>query len=493
MPKPSLKILLVEKSRADCEVLLNLLGRFFLEHHRIDCVSTYDRALSEIREDRHDVYLIAHQLGEQNGVDLLRQLGAGEFKKPFILLTGPDVSSRDLIDPAQVGATECLEKETLSPALFEGIIHSCLKRKEAEQALRESEERFRFMTEKTGDVLYRLQYATMTYDYLSPVIEKLTGYTVAEIGEFGFSSLVERIDLPNRQNVAKEVLIGSRQREETGEYRADYLICKKNGEFRWLRDHSYPWYDESGKLEGSTGILSDVTELKEAEESLRESEKELRTLSSKLILLQEEERERLARELHDGFGQTLIAIKYGVEAAIRAANTGDGEAILKSLRPLVSMVQHGTEEVRKLYMSLRPTVLDDFGIIAAIDWFSREFEKLCTDICIEKETSISEEDVPEHLRIVIYRIMQEAVENSAKHSQATKVTITLKSLDHGIELAVKDNGTGFDPKEKMSAAGQEQGLGIASMRERAKLSGGLLHVNSGKHSGTVIRAEWPKT
>lgn len=149
--------------------------------------------------------------------------------------------------------------------------------------------------------------------------------------------------------------------------------------------------------------------------------------------------------------------------------------------------------MRKMYMSLRPTILDDFGIIAAIDWLSSEFEKLYPDIRIEKKITLAEEDVPEHLKIVIYRIMQEAVENTVKHSNATNARVTLGTSRRNIELTVKDNGHGFDTKETLSSDNPNRGLGLASMRERVKLSGGSFNVKSGKRSGTNVKAAWPKT
>ena len=148
----------------------------------------------------------------------------------------------------------------------------------AEKAFRESEERFRFMVETTGDVIYRLRYDTMTYDYLSPGIGKLTGYSPEEIKTIGFSSLVTRLDLPGQEDVSTKAILADRLAGKTGEYRADYLITTKTGTSKWLRDHSFPWYDDSGKNIGSVGILSDSTDYKQAEERLREAEEKYRTI-----------------------------------------------------------------------------------------------------------------------------------------------------------------------------------------------------------------------
>ncbi len=163
--------------------------------------------------------------------------------------------------------------ETLS--LIGNLAAVEISRKDAAKSLRESEERFRFMAETTGDVIYRLRYDSMSYDYLSPGIKKLTGYTIQEINAMGFSKLVTRIDFPDREDVPPQVLVQERQRGKVGEYRADYLITTRSGRKKWLRDHSFPWYGERGRVIGSVGILSDVSDYKRSEALLRQRTEEL--------------------------------------------------------------------------------------------------------------------------------------------------------------------------------------------------------------------------
>lgn len=167
-----------------------------------------------------------------------------------------------------------------------------IDRKQVEEALRESEERYRFLVETTGDAIYRLRYDSMNYDYLSPGITNLTGYSPEEMKDLGFSKLVRRIDLPGEEDVFPGALVKDRMEGKTGEYRADYLVVTKAGEPKWLRDHSFPWYDDAAKLMGSVGILSDVTDYKRAEALVRqrtadlvESEEKYRTLVENVPLV----------------------------------------------------------------------------------------------------------------------------------------------------------------------------------------------------------------
>jgi PAS domain S-box-containing protein len=231
-------------------------------------------------------------------------------------------------------------------------------------------------------------------------------------------------------------------------------------------------------------LHSEIFERERAEASLRESENRLRLLSSELLTVQENERKRVARELHDGIGQTLAAIKFGLESKL--SQMGKKKPPLGiSLESIISLAQNGIEESRRIQMDLRPSILDDLGILATIGWFIREFRRVYAHIQIERQTEIKEEEVPEFLKIAFFRVMQEALNNIAKHSEADSVRLLLRKVEDTIELTVEDNGIGFD----LETAGK--GMGLTSMRERTELSGGTFRVESAPGRGTTVRASWP--
>lgn len=227
----------------------------------------------------------------------------------------------------------------------------------------------------------------------------------------------------------------------------------------------------------------DIAERKQAEEQLKESEKKLRHLSSELMTAQEKERKRIAGELHDSVAASLGAIKFSIEKIL--GRKEQDESIQGGLRDLIIIVQQANEETRRIMAALRPSILDDLGIVPAINWFCREYEKTYSHIHVEKEIDLSETDLTDSLKTVIFRISQEAMNNIAKHSKATVVNLSLQKRNSGIELTIQDNGQGFD------ADNTRRGLGLSTMRERAELSGGSFDVESVIGKGTLIRGSWP--
>ncbi len=207
---------------------------------------------------------------------------------------------------------------------------------------------------------------------------------------------------------------------------------------------------------------------------------ELQSLSSRLLTSQEEERKRIASEIHDSIGSSLSAIKFSLESQIAQGVTNP-----ESLKALIPKVQQTIEETRGIMAGLRPSVLDDLGIVAAISWFCREFQNTYPGIHVEKQIDINEDEIPGTLRILIFRVMQEAFHNISKHSNANLVKLSLRKKKDTIELSVQDNGQGFDLQSP------KKGLGLDSMRERTKFAGGSFTIESTQGTGSIIRATWP--
>lgn len=227
-----------------------------------------------------------------------------------------------------------------------------------------------------------------------------------------------------------------------------------------------------------------------SQEVLQASEARLRLLSQKLADAQELERKRIAQELHDSVAGKLTAIKYGVEKAIAQL---DHRQLPKgiSLQDVVSMVQGTIQETRRISARLRPVGLDDLGILNTITASCREFDAIYSDIRVQEEFDVEEGEIPEPLKIVIYRVLQETLNNVAKHSGAKLVHVSLRKLGDKIELSVEDDGRGFDPEEAFSKKEDAPAMGLSGMRERTELSAGFFEIFSSRGKGTRIKASWP--
>jgi len=239
--------------------------------------------------------------------------------------------------------------------------------------------------------------------------------------------------------------------------------------------------DRLGNVMGRIASFIDITERKRLERELRNSEKKLRHLSQRILDAQEEERKLIARELHDGIGASLTNIKYSLEQHL---DNHPEES--KSLEQAVSMVQQAIRDTSRMSRSLRPSILDDMGVIPAVGWFCRSFQEGNAGIQVETRVEVQEGEIPEPLKLVVYRIVQEALTNVSKHSGATMVFLALTKTEGSLELSIQDNGGGFDPQET-----GETGMGLTSMKERAQFSGGFFSVKSQAGEGTVIQSLWP--
>jgi len=322
--------------------------------------------------------------------------------------------------------------------------------------------------------------------YVNPALESLTGFSVAElIGK----------KPPYPWSTAEAVKQSSCDFEETlhaGAQKLEELFQKKNGERFWVEITSAPVRTD-GELKYYLSNWADITERKRGLEALQESERQLRFLSSELLKAQENERKRIAQELHDGIGQTLSAIKFGVEDALDALGKDTPASGGKTLESIIPLVKTGIEDIRRICSDLRPSTLDDLGLLATISWFCREFQTIYSGIRIEKQVDIEEDEVPDILKTVIYRVIQEAFNNIAKHSKADLVRLCLKKAGGTIDLFIEDNGRGFHLHDALSADIFKRGLGLASMKERTEHSGGSFSIKSTKGSGTTIHASWLST
>jgi PAS domain S-box-containing protein len=360
-------------------------------------------------------------------------------------------------------------------------------RRQAEEALAEAKQRYRTVADFTYDWEYWLGPERKLL-YVSPSCERITGYGPEEFLMKDYGQLINIVHPDDRKAVQAHIV---EEFDSDEACHVDFRIITRSGETRWISHYCQPVSGSDGERLGRRAGNRDITERKEGEEALLKSEMQLRRLSTQLLKVQESERKRIAGDLHDGIGQSLSAIKFGVETVVDRLKDETALSTVDTLQSLVPMLQDAIEDVRKTVMNLRPSMLDDLGVLATISWFVRQFQTVYSGIRVEEQIGVKETDIPEALKTNIFRVLQEAANNIAKHSHADRVSISLKEEEGSLEVVIEDNGRGFDPDRVLETEDIETGFGITSMKERTELSGGSFSIESKEGVGTTIRAVWP--
>ena len=273
-----------------------------------------------------------------------------------------------------------------------------------------------------------------------------------------------------------------RSRLVDGAYEAEDLFLDLGRDGKWLHFTASPIRDNDGEIIGAIETLEDVTERKNAE-------KNLRYYLQEITKAQEEERKRIARELHDSTAQTLIALLHQLENLLsEKAKLPVREA--KALWGFHEQIRDILQEVRHFSRDLRPSILDDLGLLPALEWVT---EELKSEYGVEASLKVvgSERRLYQETELLLFRIVQEALRNTAKHAQASKAEVKVKFEENKIMVTISDNGIGFQIPESLGALPYTGKLGLAGMQERVQLLGGSLKLKSELGKGTTVFVDAP--
>jgi len=262
---------------------------------------------------------------------------------------------------------------------------------------------------------------------------------------------------------------------------------RANGERRFVEVIAAPLWGANGTFQGIIESMRDITERVRAQEALQQYAERLRALSAQLAEVAEAERQRLARELHDQVGQNLTALGINLNIIRTQMPEAAGASVHSRLDDSLSLVEQTTQRIRDVMADLRPPVLDDYGMVAALHWYGEQFAGR-TDIAVAVQ---GEEPIPRltaRVENALFRITQEALTNVAKHAQAAHVTVTVEVEGGTLRLVVADDGIGFDPAHLSEPEGG-RGWGLLTMTERAEAIGGHCWIKSAPGQGTQVIVE----
>ncbi|MHB9072283.1 MAG: response regulator [Desulfobaccales bacterium] len=400
--------------------------------------------------------------------------------------------------------------EALAPAVMEAFM-----RKRTEEALRNSEERFRTMANAIPQLAWSARNDGSTYWYNQRWYD-YTGTTPEDMEGWGWQSVHDPEVLP-------KVLEQWRASIATGRpFDMVFPLRGKDGQFRPFLTRVMPMKGADGQVIQWFGTNTDITDRQQAEEalkqardeleqrvkdrtaelrqtvaqlqeeithrlqteeSLKESEVRLRHLTSQLITAQEAERRRLALELHDDLGQSLTVLKMELRAIQRKA-TPESSETRESLEHALNFINEVIEKIRRLSRNLRPTILEDLGLTRALNHLFEEFSR--QDIQVTMDLDDIQELFSPEAQLIIYRIFQESFSNITKYAQASQVSLSIKRQGQGVTFQMEDNGKGFDHHKVINKDITKRGLGLTAMDERARMLGGFLNIWSQEGQGTKI-------
>ena len=348
------------------------------------------------------------------------------------------------------------------------------ERKQAEDALRESEERYRELFENARDAIY-VHDLEGAYIRVNKAAERLSGYTREEIVGHNFWEFIA----PEHIKHVREHF--STKLAQQGETTYECDVIAKDGRRVPVEVSSRAIY-ENGVLVGVQGMARDITERKWAQDALQ-------MFSRRLIEAQEEERRRIARELHDQIGQVLTAVKMNLYTVQQVCSSFETRSYVKDN---IDAVDECLRLVRDLSVDLRPPVLDDLGLATALLWYVDRYTSR-TGLSVEVSIELPDENerFSRELETTCFRIAQEALTNVVRHANASQVLVQLSKEGNVLLLRIKDDGTGFDLEGIRHREPRAATLGLCSMQERAHAAGGTIEIDSKLSQGTEIRFGLP--
>lgn len=311
----------------------------------------------------------------------------------------------------------------------------------------------------------------------NPASVALFGWTEVEMQAMGRAGLLDSSDT-RLEHALKE-------RSRTGQFRGELRFVRKNGETFEGELFTSVFSDQNGE-QRSTVIVRDATERHRFENALQDSALKLQALSRRIINTQEAERRRVAHELHDELGQSLTAIKINLQSGARFKNRTAEETNQENVR----IVEDALQQVRSLALALRPSILDNLGLVPALSWLGKQVAQRADFVFDFVQPTAAQRLAPEQ-ETTCFRIVQEALTNIARHAQASHVRLSMQFAPDGLTLALTDDGVGLDWSAVLASAQSGASAGVLGMLERAGLVGGRLEVNSAPGAGCTLVLHCP--
>jgi len=367
---------------------------------------------------------------------------------------------------------------------FVAVIEDVTDRKEAEDALQESEEKFRVLFEKMamGSALLDMEGHPLLSN---TALQNMIGYTGKELAKMVFTEFTHPEDIDKDWTFFKELIEGNRDF-----YQMEKRYLHKNGQVIWGNLIVSMVRDNKGHPLHIIGMVENITERKQAELSVQRYQNDLKRLSSKILKTQEEERRHLSRELHDELGQELTALKMDLNSIENHLSADMKTELSDRLEEANQLVDKLLNQIHEIALDLRPKMLDDLGLKPTLNWFCKMYSKR-HNIKVQFEMEYTEGPIDSETSTVVYRVTQEALNNIAKHANAKKVNIEISAYENFLQLQIIDDGAGFELDKIQSRPLEQKGYGLISMNERVTDLNGTFNIESAPGKGTQLLVRLP--
>jgi PAS domain S-box-containing protein len=365
-----------------------------------------------------------------------------------------------------------LRTEGVAKPIVRGVARDITEQRQAAKALSESEERYRELFENSRDAIY-VHDLTGRYVSVNRAAEELTGFSRDEILGRHYSNFIA----PEHLKQARENFCVTLDVPVPTTYEAD-VVCK-NGSRKPVEVCSRVIHKDGAPI-GIQGTLRDLTEGKKARDVLQ-------NYSRRLLQAHEAERQHIARELHDEIGQILTAVKLNLQS-VKDARRGDES--LPRVDEGIEIVDEALTKIRELSLELRPSLLDDLGLAAALRWYVERFTNRSGIVAtVTGDSEIGR--IPHDVETACFRIAQEALTNTARHAGATKASVKIERHNGVLCLDISDNGAGFDSDRYLHGSSSASALGLRGIQERTLAIRGRVEINSAPRKGTQISVRVP--
>lgn len=496
LPGKPLRVLLVEDSQDDADLILIELNEagFDVVSKRVE---TETEMLEAMAGDSWDVVISDFNLPQYSARKAMALLRETDADIPFIIVSGC-IGEESAIALMKEGVSDFVMKDKLArliPVIERELLDANVRReyRQSQAALRANEKLLREITATLGEGIYVMDDRGALV-FMNPEAERLLGWTETEligknIHDFIHSRKLDGTPLPESSCGALGVL------RTGGVYRTeDDVFWRKDGSLMHVSIVASAIV-EDGKAVASVVVFQDISQRKQAEWDLLESSRKLRELTSYLQTVREEERTRIARELHDEFGQMLTGIKLDAKwlaSCLPSELQGELPGAANRVASMFKLIDETMDAMRRVAADLRPVMLDDLGLVAAVEWLTEEFGKR-TGIGIQLERDVGRRqsccgceaedcNLDKALATAAFRIVQECLTNVARHAQAQYVHVLLKCRDSKLILRVTDDGRGMPAAHEI----RRNSYGVMGMQERARGLGGTLEFSSVAGKGTRV-------